>query len=276
MLKRCRPLLGTFVEISAECEAAVGHAFAAMERVHRLMSAHEPDSDVSRINRFAHCEPVEVHGWTRAVLERGLYWSKASDGAFDVVRAGKAAIASGLLPRHADQPIPQAAAWPQLEIKGRLVRLLSPGCIDLGGIAKGFAADQAIEALASAACRSGLVNAGGDMRAFGTERWPVAVVDPLSRRSVAEVELIDNALATSAGLTDDCGSLRFDHLGGEGEWVSVSVRARSACDADALTKIVWQTGHRAARLLESVGAAAFALTGDGRIKAVGQDAAALA
>src|SRR2546423_9578278 len=84
MHSRCRPLLGTLVEVTADREDAIEAAFAAVEQVHRLMSAHEQDSDVSRINRFAHLRPVEVHDWTARVIERGLVWAKRSEGAFDV------------------------------------------------------------------------------------------------------------------------------------------------------------------------------------------------
>src|SRR5438128_920397 len=235
MPKRCRPILGTFVEVTADCERAIEAAFAAISQVHRLMSAHEPDSDVSRINRVAHLRPIAVHDWTARVIERALFWSRMSEGAFDVVRAGKAALERGLIPRHPDQPQPEATHWTWLEIQGASVRLLKPGCIDLGGIAKGFAVDRAIDALRAAGCVHGLVNAGGDLRGFGPEPWAVTIVEPQSRRPMGKVEIRNEALATSAGLPDK-DQLTFDHLGGKARWVSVSVLARTACDADALTK----------------------------------------
>lgn len=277
MPSRCRPLLGTFVEVTADREAAIEAAFATVETVHRLMSAHEPESDLSRINRFAHLRPVEVHKWTARVIERALYWSKRSEGAFDVVRAGKLAIERGLLPCHPDQPHPQAAHWAWLEIDGASVRLLKPCCVDLGGIAKGFAVDRAVEALCEAGCQRGLVNAGGDLRGFGAEPWPVAVVDPLSRRAVASIEIDNEALATSAGLRCGGERLTFDHLGdARPEWLSVSVLARTACDADALTKIAWAEGARAGALLGEAGAKALAITGTAEIELVGRPCEAAA
>jgi thiamine biosynthesis lipoprotein len=56
-MRRARPLLGTFAEVEAlglvepAPERAVAYAFEAIERVHRLMSFHDPDSDISRLNR---------------------------------------------------------------------------------------------------------------------------------------------------------------------------------------------------------------------------------
>ena len=263
-LTRCRPLLGTFVEVTANCGQAIEHAFDAVARVHRLMSAHEPDSDVSRINRFAHLHPVEVDQWTALVLERALFWARESGGVFDVVRAGKASLERGLLPIHGDQPKPEASHWTLLEILGTAVQLMKPGCVDLGGIAKGFAVDRAIEALRGTGAESGLVNAGGDLRGFGLQSWPVEIVDPLSRRPLAAVELCDGSLATSALL--DGQSV---HLPGrDGRFVSATVRAPSAMDADALTKIVLSGSLRSAQCLVIVGAEAFRILHDGSVEAV--------
>jgi thiamine biosynthesis lipoprotein len=277
MPKRCRPLLGTFVEVTADREDAIEAAFAAISRVHRLMSAHEPDSDVSRINRFGHLRPIRVDDWTARVFERALFWSRRSEGAFDIVRAGKAALERGLIPRHTDQPRPEAAHWTWLEIQGVSVRLLRPGCIDLGGIAKGFAVDRAVEALCEAGCERGLVNAGGDLRGFGAEPWPVILVHPLTRRPMAAIDLDNEALATSAGLPSGDGRLCFDHLGsGETPWVSVSARARTACDADALTKIIWARRPSAAALLADTGVRALAIRAAGEVDSVGELAEAAA
>ena len=72
-IRRARPLLGTFVEIEVagatepEMADAVDAAFAAVAEVHRLMSFHDPDSDISRLNREAHVRPLAVHAWTYAV-----------------------------------------------------------------------------------------------------------------------------------------------------------------------------------------------------------------
>lgn len=233
MLSRCRPLLGTFVEITAGREEAIDAGFDAVAQVHQLMSAHEPGSDVSRINCLAHLRPVEVHDWTARVLERALFWSKESEGAFDILRAGRSALERGLIPPHPGQPAPKAAHWTWLELQGSAVRLHRPGCIDLGGIAKGFAVDRAIDALLKSGASCGLVNAGGDMAGYG-QAWPVQIVEPRERWPLAEVALDGEALATSA-LVEGI----FRHLPGADErWISASVRARCATDADALTKVL--------------------------------------
>src|SRR5204862_7872477 len=139
------------------------------------------------------------------------------------------------------------------------VSLDKPARLDLGGIAKGYAVDLAIAALKQAGATSGLINAGGDLRAFGDAAWPVTVVDPATRQGLVQVELRRAALATSAGLRGGT-ALSFEHLAKAApRWTSVTVRAPDACDADALTKIVWALGHCAAGLVSEAGAAAFAI-----------------
>ena len=273
-MRRCRPLLGTFVEIDCDRGSAIERGFAAIERVQRLMSVHEPDSELSRINRFAHLGPIEISPDTGAVLARALDWSRISGGAFDVVRAGARALAMGGLPLHADQPQPDPAAdWRDVALDHGSVSLSRPGCIDLGGIAKGYAVDRAVEALQRAGARSGLVNAGGDLRGFGDAAWPVTVVDP-RRRGLVQIHLDNAGLATSAGLPATTG-LSFLHLTQiDPRWTSVTVRAADACDADALTKIVWALGHPAADLLASAGAEAIAIRTDGGVEEIGRRALA--
>ena len=262
---RCRPLLGTFVEVTADCEQAIEAAFEAVAMVHSLMTAHESDSDLSQVNRFAHREPVEVHALTAAVLERALHWSKASNGAFDIVRAGKIAVDRRLLALHGDQPPPQASHWTWLELCGSSVSLLKPACIDLGGIAKGFAVDRAIAAMKAAGGTTGLVNAGGDIAGFGPHPWPVQVVEPEGRRPLANVAVSNGAVATSS-VKPDRGDA---HLPGRiASLVSATVCAASAMDADALTKIVLAGSESASDCLESVGAKAFVLTAGGQIREV--------
>lgn len=264
-ITRCRPLLGTFVEVTADSDPAIEAAFQAIARVHDLMSAHAPDSDVSRINRFAHEHPIEVDPQTATVLERALHWSKQSAGAFDVVAAGAAAIRSGQLPLHPGQPKPRAAHWSWVEVCDLTVGFLRPGCMDLGGIAKGYAVDRAVAAMKALGALSGLVNAGGDMAGFGPQSWPVQVVQPESRRAIANVGVSNGAIATSSLQPDGSAG----HLVGRAAGlVSATVCAPSAMDADALTKIVLSGSPAAGTCLKQAGAQAFVLTAEGAIRAI--------
>ena len=102
---RARPLLGTFVEIRsagatrAATEQAIDAAFAVIDKIHRLMSFHDPDSDVGRLNREACKRSVAVDPWTYQVLETALVLHRRSHGVFDIAVA-PALQRLGLLPCH--------------------------------------------------------------------------------------------------------------------------------------------------------------------------------
>jgi FAD:protein FMN transferase len=283
-MRRARPLLGTFVEIAvadappAEMEAAVEAAFAAVATVHRLMSVHDEASDIGRLNRDAFDHPVAVHPWTFEVLDIALDLHRRSAGVFDVGIA-PALQALGLLPRRDDE-MPLPSAVPR---GGDAIALLSGGSvhfrdrgvrIDLGGIAKGYAVDRAVEVLRRCGMGEGAVNAGGDLAAFGPHPHTVHVRDPRHpQRPMCEVGLRDAALASSAGRFDPLwsgepgGSAVIDpHTGALVHGViGATIRAPSCVVADALTKVVMATGESAGALLESYGASALFVTTAGGV-----------
>src|SRR5262249_6620081 len=207
-VRRARPLLGTFVEIEVtgssepEMAAASDAAFEAVARVHRLMSCHDEDSDVSRLNREAHIRPTAVHAWTFAVLETAAELHGRSNGIFDIAVA-PVLEALGLLPRIREQPAfaSGARAFDAIELlDGHAVRFHDANiAIDLGGIAKGFAVDRALEVISGFGVTSAIVNAGGDLAAFGEERHSVHIRHPRNpAQVVCSVQIQNEALASSA------------------------------------------------------------------------------
>ena len=265
MIRRCRPLLGTFVEIAVSDGALIDVGFAAIVQAQRLLNAHDPTSELSAINRTAHIRPVFVHSWTETVLRRALFWASASEAAFDPTVGGLMHM-RGLLPTDTSVPRPDpAAGWRDVHIANGAVELGRPLRLDLGGIAKGFSIDCAVDAMRDAGADRGLVNAGGDMRAFGPRPWPITIVAPASRRPLANVALCDSALATSAGHAGP-HLLDMRHLAGaSGTTLSASVEARSAMDADALTKIMLSGCPNALCCLDLAEASALLISDDGRI-----------
>lgn len=260
-MRRCRPLLGTFVEIDGADAVVIEAGFAAVERVQRLMSAHDPDSELSRLNRSGGGS-VPLLPETLFVLRRAQFWARRSDGRFDVVVAGHHSLRRGAIPLHPGQPVPNAArGYRSLRLEGQRGWLIGDACIDLGGIAKGFAVDAAVEAMRAAGATDGLVNAGGDLFAFGEPR-EVQLVDPRTRRPRLAIAVRDCAVATSAGLPRGDQELDFGHLGGAANQLSVTVVASSALDADALTKIAWRGHPRLTDLLALADARLIAFDGE--------------
>jgi thiamine biosynthesis lipoprotein len=283
-LRRAKPLLGTFVEIELagaakpEMNAAIDAAFDAVARVHRLMSFHERDSDVSRLNRDAYVGPVGVDAWTFEVLEAAVEMHQRSNGIFDVAVA-PVLQALGLLPNlRGDAPIAGAAqAFDAIELRdGQTVRFRHADVrIDLGGIAKGFAVDRALGVLRGSGATSGLVNAGGDLAVFGPEPQIAHIRHPRDPRGlVCSVEIVNEALASTARRFDPFRAVRaMDSAiidpgnrkparGIEG----TTVRAHSCMIADALTKIVMIAGTEATGLLEHYHASALLVAADGDVQ----------
>jgi len=291
-LRRARPLLGTFVEISlAEAampaaEAAVEAAFGVIARVHRLMSFHEPGSDVSRLNREACEHAVAVDPWTFEVLEAAVDLNRRSAGAFDVTVA-PLLEKLGLLPRHDEQPAVRASGRDVIELSaGRRVRFRDRGRIDLGGIAKGFAVDRAVATLREHGISAGTVNAGGDLAAFGPQPEIIDIRDPGDPgRLICRAQIRNEALATSGARFDlhrsdaAAETAVIDPTAGQPAHAvrGASVRAPSCLIADALTKVVMVAGAAAGDLLDEFRASALVVLSDGTMRATpGWDAVSLA
>lgn len=272
-IRRCRPLLGTFVEITANgldevrLQVAVNTAFAAIERIQNLLSVHDAASELSLLNREAAKRPVIVSPETFTILRRANKLAAESNGAFDYTIAPVLAE-WGLLPSALGRK--KFGSWRQvLLLRGRKVYFLQPLALDLGGIAKGFAVDRAIDVLRKQDVTAAVVNACGDLRAFGSRRSFVHLRHPQNPQLFTnKIEVSDSALATSSPCFTEktwrgrrvshlVNSLKQTAITGA---VSVSVRARECWLADALTKVVLNSPELAKTLLMKYRARAFLLT----------------
>jgi thiamine biosynthesis lipoprotein len=284
-VRRARPLLGTFVEIASagaargETACAIEAAFDAVANVHQLMSFHDPDSDVSRLNREASVRDVAVHPWTHRVLETAIKLQRESNGTFDIAVA-PVLQKLGRLPRHAGETELAAVATRNFEaielrhdcrvrFRDRSVR------IDLGGIAKGFAVDRAIDVLRARGQWHGVVNAGGDLAAFGPRQQAIHIRDPREpRRSLCQVAITDTALASSGRSFDPFEAAHVSSApvvdpvtqAPTTDIVGATVRAPSCMIADALTKIVMISGGAAGELLAQYQAGALLVLESGDVR----------
>ncbi len=155
-VSRLRVALGTFVAIEAQAHApriaeeAIAAAWDAIVTVERVMHPERAGSSLAELNDAAPGTRVELHPWTWEVLQLSRELHAASDGVFDPCLPGSASRLDAL------ELIEPHCAWTRERLR-----------IDLGGIAKGYAVDRALEALRAGGCAGGLVNAGGDLAVFG-------------------------------------------------------------------------------------------------------------
>ena len=234
------------------------------------MSFHEPASDVSRLNREASHEAVTVDPATFAVLETAQALAEESDGVFDITVAADL-VAWGFLPRPEGAPeTDPEASWRDIELGDKTVRFRRPLCIDLGGIAKGYAVDCALAGMALPAHAQVSVNAGGDLRIAGPVPERVRLRAPSDGKHFPIIEIENASLASSSGRDDlrlAGGDTVGPHVNGAthrsvGTHSFVSVVAECCMIADALTKIVLTRESDAAGLLARHNATAYFNSGE--------------
>lgn len=266
--RRARPLLGTFVEIALRDgnPRIFAAAFAEIERIHHLMSAHLVDSDLGKIAREAHYGWVTVDAATAEVIQITLKLAELTEGAFDPIQAGCALIHAGRRPCLADHRPDPTANWTHLELENRKVRSSRPLAIDLGGIAKGYAVDLAAEIITGYGC-TGVVNAGGDLRFVGNEKRAISLRKPNAEGARFDLQEIPYpALATTASyvFSEDGGNLDLITTQLPRAGISITVFAKNCALADAMTKAVLNLpATKATQILRELGCSALILTADG-------------
>jgi thiamine biosynthesis lipoprotein len=269
-IERAQPHLGTTVRIWMEGvdegpgHALISEAFEIIAGIHRRMSFHAPDSELSRLNRLASRRPVRVHDDTRRVLAKALEIAAVSDGLFDPTTA-PALVGAGLLPHPgAEAPDPDAS-WRDIDLlDGGSVAFRRPLWIDLGGIAKGFAVDRAMEHLLAGAPSAACVEAGGDLRLFGREPAQVHLAGPWTGGAQPVLRVRDASVASSGSQVPhgDGAQAVSPHVDTRTRTFCptdrfVTVVASSCIEADALTKVVMAHGVASAPVLAHFQAEAF-------------------
>jgi thiamine biosynthesis lipoprotein len=214
-----REVMGTLASVQAvgqrdhekDLRRAIDQAFAAIDEVEARMSHYRDDSLVSRINRQAGAEPVPLDNWTWQVLsESERYW-QLSHGAFDptcgpLIELWKNGAKQNRLPTEEELAAAKdRTGFDKVQLDPGpppAIRFAHPDMrIDLGGIAKGYSIDLAVQRLKEAGCVGGMVDIGGDIRVFGRpdddEHWEIAVQAPFRQRTLLVLSLNDAAVCTS-------------------------------------------------------------------------------
>lgn len=233
LLRRSQPLLGTFVTISVyasgrtRANAAIDSAFDEFRRVDASMSIHRADSELSQLNARAAFQPVDVSPDLFRVIAKSQEISRETVGAFDVTVRPLADLWGFTWKEYRMATETELKAvlpsvdyrFVELDPDRRTVRFKSSGVsIDLGGIAKGFAVDRAIERLRVLGITNAMVKAGGDLRVIGTppgrHHWIIQLEDPRKEGRRQAIPLRDAALSTSGNYEnffEVCGK-RYSHI----------------------------------------------------------------
>ncbi len=250
-VQRLRPAMGTWVTIEAiagtdeMAAAAIEAAYLSIVGIGQRLHPRRQGSELARIHSAPPRTAVAIEATTWELLRLAQSVHELSDGIFDPCLPSRPGRLSDLTLSDPDAQ----SHWALCHV---------PLALDLGGIAKGYAIDRAIEALRAAGCVSGGVNAGGDLRVYGGRE---KVLLRCADGSCVPFTLKDEALAVS-DLDAKVGRRPPEHQGyyrRSGEFRPVrryaAVVAPRAVIADALTKCVLLAEERcAARVLRALGA----------------------
>lgn len=192
-------------------DRAIEHAFNELRRLEKSFNFYSEESELSMINRNAGLRPVKASKDMMDILKKAIYISELTKGAFDITTGpltrlwdfNKKNIPDGQKIKEAlklvgykNIIIDEMNSTVFLKKKGML--------IDLGGIAKGYGADRAIEILKADGMKAALVAIAGDIRAYGVKNngspWMIGIKDPRARGDddlIATLPLKDCAISTS-------------------------------------------------------------------------------
>ncbi|MDK2960282.1 MAG: FAD:protein transferase [Bacillota bacterium] len=262
-------MMDTLITITAygpKAEEAVNAAMAEMRRIADLMDANDPKSEVSWINENAGRRPVRVSEETFELLKLARRYSELSGGAFDVT-VRPLVVLWGIGKK--DKYVPDSAAierarelvdWRDLvldeEAKTAYLRRAGMG-VDLGGAAKGYAADRARDVLLRYGVRSALIDAGGNIWAVGRRPdgrpWRIGIKNPRPEHGgelLAVMPSEDLTLVTSGDYERYFikNGVRYHHIFDPrtgrpaSQAISATIIGKNSAEADILSTAVFVLG----------------------------------
>lgn len=218
VIRRLQKLMGNQFELTAVsdnellAEEALDAGIAEIQRIEKLLTTFNEDSQTADINRNAGISPVQVDAEVFALIERSLKISRLTQGAFD--------ISYGSVDKKLWNFDASMTALPDKDVARKSVGLINyrniilntqaqtvflkePGMrIGFGGIGKGYAADRAKLVMQKHNIKSGVVNASGDLVTWGHQPdgtpWTIGIADPDCRsKAFSSLAISNMAVATS-------------------------------------------------------------------------------
>ncbi len=275
-------LMGTIVQIkvpaserkrSGEIVGAIDKAFNEIARIESLLSVYKEDSEVSKINRLKKDEVLKISDETFGLIKKSIDYSFRTDGAFDItvkplVDIWAKAKTLGALPGEEDIKNAVERVGSKYVVLDSLRKTISfkkeAMAIDLGGVAKGYAADRAAKVLIANGIHNAIVNPGGNMYCLGApsakKLWNVGIQHPRERgRIFLKLKVRNKAVITSGDYERFfmLGGRRYSHIidprngypMGDGN-ISSTVIADDASAADILATALCILGDKGLKLLD--------------------------
>lgn len=269
--RRTLKLMGSRFDITivgpdpASANTYIDEAIAEIQRLEAVISSWSPQSQTSQVNANAGIAPVQVDPELFDLIQRCKYFSKLTNGAYDISYASidKVWHFDGTM---TGKPTPEAIAKSVAKIgyekiildpENHTVFLRDKGMkIGFGSIGKGFAADQVRRLMIAKGVEGGIINASGDLTTWGKQPngkdWMVGITNPLSQDKVFSwFPVVDAAVATSGNYEKfvEFDGVKYSHIidprtGYPATGLtSVTIFAKSAELCDALATSVFVMGR---------------------------------
>jgi len=259
------------------CQRVIVQVENEMRMIEKKMSFFLQNSEVSQINLLAGQSYSIISESVFKVIKSAKYLSEITNGYFDITSAPLIKL-WGVFTK--DEKVPSTSEIREalnlitykdilLNEKKHAVKLLKKGQkIDLGAIAKGFAADRAIEIYQKNGIKSAMVNLGGNVKVLGSKPdsnpWVVGIQDPERKRGnlIGGIKVTDKTVVTSGGYVRyfENNNNKFHHIfdlktgyPSDSDLVSVTIVMDKSIDADALSTAIFVMGtNKGMELLSTI------------------------
>jgi thiamine biosynthesis lipoprotein apbE len=292
LLVSCRPdirkegrtvfALGTVCSIQlftekpqTEVELVLQTCIRRLEELERHLSANAESSTLIDINKASGVSAVNVPADIYPLFARAVFFAEKTDGAFNpaiggVVKLWNIGFENARKPEDRDIQVALSRTdYKDVQLAGTAVFLKKEGMkLDLGAIAKGFAADELTRIVKQAGIMHAVIDIGGTISAVGVrpdgKRWNIGIRDPRIRQGQPIISApIENRSISTSGSYEryfEQDGIRYHHIIDpatgypvQSNMIAVSVFADSATDADALSTACFVLGYKkAVKLLDEL------------------------
>lgn len=269
-VKRTEMLMGTVISVTlydSTDESILDKVFDKVKNLEETFSINETGTEVDKINDNAGIEPVKVSDDTIEVVKEGIYYSDLSHGKFDITIGPLVKLWN--IP---DRPTEDIPAQDELNLvlpltnykdvvideANKTVFLTRPGMmLDLGGIAKGYAADVISKMLTDEGVKSAIIDLGGNIFAHGEkvsgDAWKIGIQNPFSNRGeiVGAISVKNKSIVTS-GIYEryiEVDGVKYHHILNpetgypyENDIAGITIISDKSTTGDALSTSVFALG----------------------------------
>ena len=269
-VKRTEMLMGTVISVTlydSTDESILDKVFDKVKNLEETFSINETGTEVDKINDNAGIEPVKVSDDTIEVVKEGIYYSDLSHGKFDITVGPLVKLWN--IPDRPTEDIPTQdelnVVLPLTNYKdvvideaNKTVFLTRPGMmLDLGGIAKGYAADVISKMLTDEGVKSAIIDLGGNIFAHGEkvsgDAWKIGIQNPFSNRGeiVGAISVKNKSIVTS-GIYEryiEVNGVKYHHILNpetgypyENDIAGITIISDKSTTGDALSTSVFALG----------------------------------